>query len=189
MSGTQRQHIGEVTRDQYASREWYHVRARRITSSICGRILTQKHKSVALLRHCLYPKPLHKPLPPPIAWERRNEATACCTYRNMMVSEGHIGVSTDPCGSLVHPTMGWLGASPDAKSTDPSFQPAHGIAEFKCPFTKRDKSPQECCDDPSFYCTWSNGHLQLKYSLRHSTGWRDPYNTFVSVVILIGGKC
>ena len=30
--------------------------------------------------------------------------------------------------------MGWLGASPDAKVTDPSFQPPDGIAEFKCPF-------------------------------------------------------
>ena len=121
VSTTHRQHIEKVTRDQSASRKWYHVRAQRITSSICGRILIQKQKSVALLRHCLYPKPLHEPLPPPIAWGQRNEGTACRAYRDKMVSRGHSGLSTHPCGFLIHPTMGWLGASPDAKVTDPSF--------------------------------------------------------------------
>ena len=50
----------------------------------------------------------------------------------------------------------------DAKVVDPiSFYP-NGIAEFKCPFTHRDKSPQECCHDPSFSCKWENGDLHLK---------------------------
>ena len=163
VSTIHRQHIEEITRDQSTTREWYDVRAQRITSSICGRILIQKQKSVALLRCSLYPKPLCEPLPPPIAWGRKHEVTACRMYRDVMVSEGHNGLTTYPCGFLIHPTMGWLGASPDAKVVDPSFQPPNGIAEFKCPFSKRDKSPQKCCDDPSFYCTWIDGHLQLKH--------------------------
>ena len=164
VSTTRRQHIEEVTRGQSATKEWYDVRAQRITSSICGRILSQKQKSVALLRHCLYPKPLCDPLPPPITWGRIYEATACRMYRDTMVSQGHSGLITYPCGFIIHPTMGWLGASPDAKVVDPSLQLLNGITEFKCPYSKRDKSPKECCDDPSFYCTWTNGHLQLKHN-------------------------
>ena len=68
-----------------------------------------------------------------------------------MVSQGHSGLTTYPCGFVIHPTMGWLGASPDAKVFDPSFQPHNGIAEFKCPYSKCDKSPLESCDDPSVY--------------------------------------
>lgn len=42
--------------------------------------------------------------------------------------------------------MGWLGASPDAFVTDPSVLMPHGIAEFKCPFSKKDIPPLEACN-------------------------------------------
>ena len=163
VSTMNRQHIEEVTRGRSTTTEWYHARAQRITSSICGRILIQRQKSLSLLRHCLYPKPLREPLPQPIAWGRKYERTACRAYRDEMVCLGHSGLTTYPCGFLIHPTMGWLGASPDAKVFDPSFQPHNGIADFKCPYSKRDKSPQESCDDPSFYCSWNNGHTQFRH--------------------------
>ena len=50
VSAQQRREIEENTRVQSLAKEWYYVRAKRITSSICGRILTQKRKTVALLR-------------------------------------------------------------------------------------------------------------------------------------------
>ena len=81
VSAQRRWEIVENTRDQYSAKEWYHVRAKHITSSICGQILTQKRKTVALLRLCFYPKPLLEPLPPPIAWGRTHEATARKKYR------------------------------------------------------------------------------------------------------------
>ena len=55
--------------------------------------------------------------------------------------------------------MGWLAASPDAKVVDPSFQPPNGIAEFKCPFSKRDKSP-----------VWSLGSFEGYGTLHKSLG-------------------
>jgi len=97
-------------------------------------ILSQKVKTLALLHRCLYPKPLLDPLPPPIAWGRQN--VACNKYRELMVKSGHTGLTTHPCGFIIHPTKGWLGASPDAKVFDVSCSCCNGIAEFKCPYTK-----------------------------------------------------
>jgi len=45
---------------------------------------------------------------------------------------------------------------------DPACSCLNGIAEFKYPYTKRDKSPEEACSDPSFYCELVNGHFHLK---------------------------
>ena len=67
-----------------------------------------------------------------------------------MNKNGHAGLTTQSCGFIVHPTKGWLGASPDARVSDPSRE-LFGIAEFKCPYTKRDVSPATACDDPNFY--------------------------------------
>ena len=63
VSSLERQHTEEDTRKQSSSSEWFLLRAQRITSSICGLILTQKKKSVPLLKRCLYPKPLFDPFP------------------------------------------------------------------------------------------------------------------------------
>ena len=161
VSSSERQHIEENTRKQSTSSEWFLVRAQRITSSICGQILTQKKKSVSLLKRCLYPKPLFDPLPAAIAWGRQNESTACGKYEDYMNKNGHSGLTTIACGFIIHPTKGWLGASPDAKVNDPSHE-LFGVAEFKCPYSKRDVSPLEACCDPNFYCELVDGHFQLK---------------------------
>ena len=123
------------TREQSNTKEWHYARVRRITPSICGQILTQKSITIALLCHSLYPKPLD-PLPPSIEWGIKNEQVACNYYRKYMINNGHSGLATNPCGFIVHPTMGWLGASPDAKVYDPSCIDCNGIAEFKCPYSK-----------------------------------------------------
>ena len=78
-----------------------------------------------------------------------------------MNKNGHGGLTTEKCGFIIHPTSGWLGASPDAKVFDPSCEKV-GIAEFKCPYAKRDVSPLEACADTNFYGELVNGHFQLK---------------------------
>ena len=154
--------IEERTRKQFQTEEWHRLRVQRITSSTCGLILTQKKKTVALLRQCLYSKPLLHPLPLPIAWGRENEQIACRKYEEFMVRNGHSGLTTSPCGFIIHPEKSWLGASPDAKVFDPSSNLQNGIAEFKCPYSKRDKSPQEACSDQGFFCEMVNGKFSLK---------------------------
>ena len=52
------------------------------------------------------------------------------------------------CGFIIHPTKGWLGASPDVVF-DPWSEEV-GITEFKCPYSKQDLSPLEVCADAKF---------------------------------------
>ena len=79
VSTQQRREIGEHQRSIF-SQGVVPCQSKCITSSICGQILIQKRKTTALLRLCLYPKPLLEPLPPPIAWGQTHEATARWTF-------------------------------------------------------------------------------------------------------------
>ena len=117
---------------------------------------------MALLISILYPKPFQH-LPPAIEWGTKHESSACSAYVKYMLSNGHKNLTTHKCGYIVHHSMGWPGASPDALVSDPSSQLNSGIAEFKCPFSKKDKSPIEACSDNDFYCTARNGKLHLKH--------------------------
>ena len=40
-------------------------------------------------------------------------------------------------GILVHPSLLYLGASPDGKVFDPSTENKYGLQDIKCPFSKR----------------------------------------------------
>lgn len=153
-----RMDLEERTRNQGSSAEWFEARRCRITGSKCGRILSQKEKTIALLQFCIYPKPMTV-LPKPIAWGRKNEQKACESYVKYMNSHGHSGLETRKCGFVV---MGWLGASPDAWVTDPSVNARKGIAEFKCPFTKAGVHPKEACEDKGFYSSIMDEKVQLK---------------------------
>ena len=161
VSSSDRCRIEKDTRQQSSSKEWFLVRARRITSSICGRILIQHKKTLPLLYQCLYPKPMFDPLPAAIAWGRQNESVACRKYQEYMIEHGHKGLTTHPCGFIIHPTKGWLGASPDAQVIDPSCN-LTGIAEFKCPYAKRDQSLYDACTDAYFCGELVDGQFQLK---------------------------
>lgn len=81
-----------------------------------------------------------------------------------MRNHGHQDIATSPSGFIVHDSFGWLGASPDAYITDPISSCPEGIAEFKCPYSKRDVDPLLACDDPSFYCTRSGDSIHLKHT-------------------------
>ena len=148
----ERERIEQNTREQTQSQLWYQVRARRITASACVKILCQKEMTEALLKSILYPKPFDV-LSAPIKWGIDNEPKANQQYLSYAKSHGKKGLSTTKCGFIVHPTMGWLGASPgDARIIDPHSNLPNGIAEFKCPFSKKEVTPREACDDPNFYC-------------------------------------
>ena len=109
------------TRGQSVCPNWYEARRIRITGSKCGRIIAQKQKTVALLRFCLYPKPMIY-LPKPIAWGRENEPNARSKYIQHMRSKGHIGLTVSYSGFVAHLEKCWLGATPDAWINDPSVQ-------------------------------------------------------------------
>ena len=166
VSQEERKSIEEQTRCQSKSSLWHVVRARRITGSRCGRILRQIQRTDALLIDILYRRPMDpKKLPAPIKWGIENECKAREAYTTHMRKEGQSNLVTSACGFIIHPTMGWLGASPDAFVTDPSEKNMiyNGIVEFKCPFSKKNISPIDACSDPGFYCHVNNGQLHLKH--------------------------
>ena len=69
-----------------------------------------------------------------------------------MATECHSDASGEKCGFVVHLTNGWLGASPDGRVMDPTSEEPNGVIEIKCPYSKREMSPEEACNDTNFYC-------------------------------------
>lgn len=161
LTAQQRIDLEKKTRSQASSAQWYEARRCRITGSKCGKVLLQTQKTVALLRFCIYPKPMLI-LPKPLAWGKKNEHKACLAYVNYMQLHGHPGLKTTRCGFVVHQEKCWLGASPDAWVTDPSANAVSGIVEFKCPYNKAELTPEEACKDLEFYCSMVSGNLHLK---------------------------
>lgn len=160
VSSIERERIEAETRMQAKQEEWFAVRAKRITGSKCGRILCQIKKTTSLLRECLYPTPLNPP-PKPIAWGRRFEQVAIEKYTAHMNAAGK-KVIVSACGFLVHPTEGWLGASPDGVVVDATCEEPNGLLEVKCPYTQRDKKPVNACSDSNFYCELVDSEVRLK---------------------------
>ena len=79
MSPNSRNKVEVDTREQSNCVLWYQMHYPRITGSKCGRILTQKSKTKALLIDVLYSKPLD-PIPLPIKWGRDKEPLAQYKY-------------------------------------------------------------------------------------------------------------
>ena len=176
VSSTERKSIEMRTRGQFNSPEWFVVRARRISGSKCGKILLQKKKTPALLKSVLYRQEM-KSVPKPILWGRMKEKEALSEYVHFMNSQGHV-LKVEPCGFIIHPDKGWLGASPDALVTDISCAQQKGIAEVKCPFSKRDITPQDACKDANFYCSLVDGRLHLNRT--------HPYYHQVQLQLYVG---
>ena len=61
------------------------------------------------------------------------------------MSHGKQRLITKKCGFIIHPSLGWLGASPDVFVTDPHSCLPDGIGEFKCPYSKREMTPIDAC--------------------------------------------
>ena len=159
----ERVQLEKDTQSQSKCARWYEARRVRITGSKCGRVITQKEKTVALLRFCLYPKPMMH-LPKAIVWGKNNEPNARRKYTEHMHSTGHAGLATSDAGFVVHEEKSWLGASPDAWVIDPSVPDSKGIAEFKCPYREAEMSLEEACQGPEFCCCMVDGKISLKRS-------------------------
>ena len=115
----------------------------------------------------MYPRHFERP-PISIQWGKDNEHRASQEYLKYAKSHGKKNLSIRKCGFLIHPVMGWLGASPDARVTDLYSDLPEGIAEFKCPFSKKDLTLIEACEDPSFYCHYEDGfYLKRNYPYYH----------------------
>ena len=153
----ERESIMQATVVQAKSGVWHQLRAKRITGSKPGKILLQKKKSVPLLTTVMYPKPFTTAA---TQWGELNEPIAKLHYAKYWNERG-VTVRVVECGLTVHPSKGFLAASPDGIVQDTSSG-ENGLLEIKCPYTKRNSSMTEACVDGNFFCTINNSELQLK---------------------------
>ena len=117
-------------------------------------------RSIALLRSCLYPKPL-VPVPKPIDYGRKMEPIAIRRYISEMKSVIGKTVSVNKCG-FIYPSKCWLGATADGHVVEDSCEDQNCILEVKCPFSKQNCSIEEACQDCSFFREMVDSTMQLK---------------------------
>ena len=128
LKAKQREELEKETKGQVGNSKWHDSHRYRITGSKCGRVLKQQEMTLALLRFCIHSKSMLNAPPKPIPWGRNNEMAACHAYVKHMQTHGHHELKASSSGFVVHPEKGWLGASPDARVTDPSCNLTQGIA-------------------------------------------------------------
>ena len=120
VSQEERSQIEIITREQSRCQEWHRLRMHRVIGFKCGKILNQK-KTIPQLQSVLY-APKFIVDSKLIQWGKDNEQVACQMYTNYMRRNGHPDLCVHKCGFIIHPKLGWLGASPDGKVTDPFSQ-------------------------------------------------------------------
>ena len=80
-----------------------------------------------------------------------------------MQVNGHPNLTVAQWGFMIYPEKCWLRASPDGVVEDPESNVLNGLLEIKCPYSVRDKVPEEACKNHSFYCYLSeDGSVVLR---------------------------
>ena len=157
-----RMRIEELTRKQQDCPLWFEVHFKRLTGYKSSQILVQKTWTSCLLQRILYHKPFTS-IPVAIQWGIDKEPDAHRAYIEFMHVNHHLNLTVEDIGSIVHPQERWIVASPDGKVVDPTSDFSNGILEIKCPYSKRDIPPNQCCEDLWFDCFFGeSGEFRLK---------------------------
>ncbi len=152
------------TRDQRKSDLWFSVRHYCITSSLFGAVLSRKSDTCPdnLVLRIIQPKSLSTPA---INHGIENEKHALDEYIKYQHRLGINDLVVAPSGVIINPSFSLLGALPDGSIYDPSnLNDPYGFLEIKCLYTCRDITPIDACSRSKFYCTASDGKIQLKES-------------------------
>ena len=74
-----------------------------------------------------------------------------------------------PVGFFISSSHPFLGATPDGAVFDPSSpEEPYGFLEVKCPYSQREKTPNEACNSPGFCCTYDPTLNQVSLRKNHS---------------------
>ena len=119
-------------------------------------LVSEEEKCISL-RDCLHPKPLDPP-PKPIEWRRSYESVAIQKY----VAETS-NTTVQKSGFIIHAENGCLGATPDGR-VHAKASHSDSILEVKCPYSKREVSPDQACNDSAFCCELIQDEVRLKKS-------------------------
>ncbi len=91
-----------------------------------------------------------------IKWGKENEAVALKKYKTLLTNSLQVKLS----GFVVNPQWPWLGGSPDGLLCDNNK--AVGAVEIKCPYSKRNMSLSDACEDKKFYLQLREDKIHLK---------------------------
>ena len=134
---------------------WYEERSKRLTASNFGAVINR--------RKGIYPASLLKKVLPSNT-NRLLNSEACQwgkTYESVAISmyEKKFNREITNCGLVVNPKWPWLGCSPDGITfNNEKLQ----CIEVKCPFSKREMTIQEACEDKTFFLQIIEGKPKLK---------------------------
>ena len=83
-------------------------------------------------------------------------------YKDIMKFKERRHVTCRETGIVINPSVFWLGARPDGLLYDCESTKPDGLLEIKCPEGKKNSTPSEIMNDPSFYVELSEGKPALK---------------------------
>ena len=115
-------------------------------------------KVQSILKDLISPARFSTP-PPPIQWGTECEPKAVACYIGLKSGTGTV---VEECGLFVHPTHCFLVATPDRLVVDPTAFAPDGLLEVKCPWSCKDKTVVNACQDSSFCCELQCGSPRLK---------------------------
>ena len=142
----ERVNVEILTRGQRENSIWFEQRKGAFTASNFGRIMKCGERGAKKLTEDImgYTKKSECRVPLPIRWGIKNEEKAIDQYLKQFSSQ-HNDVKFNKTGLYIHPTFGYLRASPDGLLSCS----CHGerLIEVKCPYSYRDKNLSEMFAD------------------------------------------
>lgn len=156
--------IEEDTRDQGndTTGMWLHLRRSRITSSNFGVVCKRRPSTPVanLVKNLLYRSAAINSSS--LRWDRENEDNARKAYAEEMLKRC-TPVVIKKTGLVISSEKPHLACSPDDFVEDENVADCYGTAEYKCPYSAREMSPNEACSKvKTFYCNIQDGNVQLK---------------------------
>lgn len=137
------------TTGQSNCEKWFKERSSRLTASVFGKVLKRKQSpSISFFNTLFQQKPFKAASN---TWGINNEENARSKYMSL---NGNIHVHG--CGLIVHPTMSFLGASPDGKVCENGDT---GIIEIKCPYSARNLTINEAVVNIPKFCLLKVGEI------------------------------
>ena len=161
--------IERRTQSQGSCPLWHELRKSTLTASRFHRVVIRKAFSQDFANDLM--KEQNLPYVSAIAHGREKEDIAREEYVSVCHELGKKDLEVQQCGLVLHPVYEYLGASPDGQVYDPSSAHTHGLLEIKCPAAAfaKDLTPEEACEDPSFFCELVEQKVCLKDTHRYFT--------------------
>ena len=163
---------------------WFEVRRYRITASIFGEIMRRRSETPpdSLVLRIIQQQRFSSQA---LEWGIKNEPYAIEAYKKYRHAAGCTDLIVSASGFIISLSHPFLGATPDGAIYDPSSpDKPYGFLEVKCPYTVRDKTPEEACSVPGFCCSIDHTSSKKVMKLREN----HPYYCQVQGQMAIGQR-